>query len=194
VPTQIGKQFGMMEVSVLKVYQLTADGATGGSLTFNTGIQCIGAQELGFEPGTMDVARWVGDNEVLRLHSRIKNLKGKFTLASLPLDALAFIMGGTLTQTGSSPNTTTTFNLDGTEMSYFKIEALIPYAKDMASEIGANAKIVIPKVKLVGGPQANFNGNPTATAISWECVRPMDVNSRFWASMIFGESAQTLSA
>jgi hypothetical protein len=294
----IGKQFAAMEVSLLRAYKLQADNATPGSLAFDPGIQVIGCQEVMFEPGTMDVARWVGDNEVLRLHSRIKNLKGRFVCASVAGDALAFIQGGTNTSnantqqsvsgtvtpqatwtwtvpanptfpitagtwnvtfnvqstlywltitngattytsppqasanasynfigtgatglvitvsaspgspvtgtnigtfaiTNSSAGATTSTNVtafDGTDPSYFKIETLLPYAKDMASEVGANARLLIPKCKIVGGPQLNFNGNPTQTAINWECVRPTDPNSRFWAQLTFGESVQALSA
>ena len=116
--SHVTKNFGTQQIRIAK---LLTDPA-GGSATYASSIQLVGAKEFQLT-GTVNLKQLRGDNQLLAVDGVPGDLTLKIKHAKLNLDALTVLEGGTLADTGSSPNQVTTYDyLGGTSLVYWKVE------------------------------------------------------------------------
>lgn len=112
------------DLNDVKVYPLTADPA-GGSPTYGTGVDIPGILRLNISP---DVAeqKLLGDGKVLATDTKITSMAVDFEHSKVSLDAAKIMIGGTVTDTGTTPNQKTTFAHKGADVGQeFKLEGKI---------------------------------------------------------------------
>jgi hypothetical protein len=94
----------------------------GGTATYGTKINFPGIREAGFNPDLMSKELF-GDNYIIARAGKVRQVKTKIGVAKMNLDILAAILGGAVTDTGTTPNMVATYNLLGTDkLKYFKLE------------------------------------------------------------------------
>lgn len=148
----------LFDIDDCKIYPLTAD-PSGGSPTYGTGIDLPGIQQLQvtFDILTKDL---YGDGQVLVTKSKIRKVNATANHAKISLSALAAMIGGTATDTGTTPNQKSDWTLSGhTAPPPFKLEAQI-LAVDFVPS-GGDAHIIIHNATAsaagLGGAQEDFS-------------------------------------
>lgn len=125
-----------------KLSALTAD-PSGGSPTYSTSIDVPGIKSVEIT-GDIDTKELRGDNQLLDTDSVLKNVKVKLANAKLSLDAQALILGGTVTDTGTTPSQIASWDLLGTNtLGVFKLEAV----SVSADTVGGNVKFTVWKCR-----------------------------------------------
>ena len=139
-----------------KIAKLTADPA-GGTATYATSVDVPGIRSLVLSQA-MNPKYLKGDNTLLDADVTISEpWVGKLVAAKLSLDVEAVLIGGTVSDTGTTPNMVTTLIQSGgtasspTVPNYFKLEAT---ASDM-DLVGGDYHLTLFKCKIT---QANFLG------------------------------------
>lgn len=128
-----------------KIAELTAD-PDGGSATYGSIIDIPGIKSVGLDFDITNVSLR-GDNRELDSDSTLVAVNISFEHAKLNLDALALMIGGTVTDAGVTPNQTATYSRVGTDsFSYFKFEAKTP--TNGVDQSGGDLHLVIYKCKV----------------------------------------------
>lgn len=120
--THVHKTYAVTDAKIAK---LTAD-PTGGTATYATAIDLPGIKSvgLGFEINNVSLR---GDNRELDSDSTLVAVTVTFSHAKMSYDALPVLIGGTVTDTGTTPNQVARFRRLGADVfSYFKFEAATP--------------------------------------------------------------------
>lgn len=163
------------DVHDCKVYPVTAD-ATGG-ITYGTGIDVPGIQEVTLEPNFV-TAELKGDGKVLAKKGKVDRLNFSGTYSEMSLDVLAVLFGGSVTTGGTGTSETAAYEFTGQSLPYFKIEFLI---SDLESDL-EELVVVLNKCQITGGTLVNGStdnfGTPSFTA---EAILPI------YPSLGFGE-------
>lgn len=116
--SHVTKIFGTQQIRIAK---LLTDPA-GGSATYGASVQLVGAKEFQLT-GTINLKQLRGDNQLLAVDGTPGDLVLKIKHAKLNIDALAILEGGTVTDSGVSPNQVTTYDyFGGTNLTQFKLE------------------------------------------------------------------------
>jgi hypothetical protein len=127
-----------------KLAKLTADSSS--SPTYDAVVDVPGIKSVGvtFEINSVELR---GDNKQLDADSTLVAATVSFEHAKLSFDALAVLMGGTITDAGTTPAQKTTFTRVGTDaFNYFKFEAKTP--TNGVDPIGGDAHLVFYKCKM----------------------------------------------
>ena len=128
-----------------KIAKLLTD-PSGGSATYDTLIDVPGIKtvSLTFDLENKELR---GDNRRLDSDTTLAGVTVAFSHAKLSLNALAVMLGGTNTDSGSTPNQKATFTRLGADaLNYFKLEAKTPTA---GVDTGTgDAHMVFYKLKL----------------------------------------------
>lgn len=128
-----------------KIAALTAD-PTGGSATYGSLIDVPGIKSLGLSFDITNVSLR-GDNRELDSDSTLQAVTISFEHAKLSLDALAVMIGGAVTDTGTLTEEVATFDREAADsFSYFKIEAKTP--TNGTDNVGGDVHLVIHKCKI----------------------------------------------
>lgn len=128
-----------------KIAKLTAD-PTGGSATYATSIDVPGIKEIGFTPEVSTV-ELRGDNKRLDQDSKLVGGALSVAHAKLSFDALAVLVGGTVADSGTTPNQKVTYTFIGTDSpSYFKLEGKTPTNGE--DVVGGDLHMTFYKCKL----------------------------------------------
>lgn len=136
----------IFDVHDCKVYPLLTD-ALGSSPTYGAGIDVPGIAEVGVDPNIV-TAELKGDARIIATKGRTDRLSFSCTYGKLSGDVIATILGGTTTDTGTTPNMTATVRLKSpASLPYFKIEFKID---DVDEGIG-DLRTILYKCKLTGG-------------------------------------------
>lgn len=120
--SHVSKLFAVQDC---KVSKLTADPA-GGSPTYATSIDVPGIKtmEIGGDVNTNELR---GDNQQLDFGAVLGGVTVDVEHAKIHLDVLAILLGGTVTDSGTTPNQVATYSLPGgAAFSYFKLEGKTP--------------------------------------------------------------------
>lgn len=136
----------IFDVNDCWVYPLLTDVA-GASPTYGAGKDVPGIAEVGVDPNIV-TAELKGDARIIATKGRTDRLSFSATYGKLAGDVLAVILGGTVTDAGTTPNQTSTMRLKSpAALPYFKVEFQI---QDVDEGLG-DLKVVLYKCKLTGG-------------------------------------------
>lgn len=126
-------------IADLKIYVLTGD--TPGSAIDVPGVQAL---EWSVESDSEELR---GDNQVLAVVRDAKTLTGTIRTAMTNLDAMAAMIGGTVTSTGTTPNVVDTLEVGAaSDAKYIKIVGQTP-------GLGGGAyRVTIHKALVTSGP------------------------------------------
>jgi hypothetical protein len=131
-----------------KVYPMTAD--TGGAPTYGSGIDVPGVKSLEIS-GSIDRKSLRGDNRLLDIFAVLTDVTGRLNHAKLSLDMLAAQLGGTVVDSGTTPNQKATWSLTSTSApKYWKIEAKTP--TDGVDMVGGDLHVLFYKCVLSSFP------------------------------------------
>lgn len=128
-----------------KIAAVTAD-TDGGSTTYGSLIDVPGIKSIGldFEINAVSLR---GDNRELDSDATLQAVTISFEHAKLSLDALAVMLGGTNTDSGSGAAEIATYRRVATDaFSYFKFEAKTPTSG--TDNVGGDVHLVLYKCKL----------------------------------------------
>lgn len=135
----IATQSIVLGINDLKIAKLTAD--SGASPTYATSIDVPAVQGFSLTPNFTE-KELRGDEAVIDSYTKLDSINFQFTSGKMSLDALAVLLGGTLTAGGTTPAQTQTYSLKSTDVpNFFKIETQSKYA-----EVG-DAHVVLYKCK-----------------------------------------------
>lgn len=159
-----------------KISPLTADPA-GGTTTYGTALDMPGIKSVGMS-FDIENKQLRGDNALMDENSILIGLGLSVEWAKLALDVQAALLGGTVTDSGTTPNMVATYKRLGTNrLSYFKFEAATP--EDGVDTIGGDYHLVVYKCILSGFGSlgfaeedyqplsANFRGSPRISDSGW---------------------------
>jgi hypothetical protein len=140
-------------VSDCKIAKLTADPA-GGSATYATAIDVPGIKEMTLS-GSVESKELRGDNVQLDVTTVPGGLTVAVSHAKLSLDVLAVLLGGTVTDSGTTPAMKAAYvEALGNTMNYFRVEGLTP--SNGADSIGGDLHFTLHKCILSSYPDLGF--------------------------------------
>lgn len=193
---QIGKQKRQRNLKDAKIYAMTAD--TGVSPTYSGAVDILDVVKVGYTP-QIESAEIEGDDEIKDIFSRTRKLTGVIECNAMPLDALAILIGGTVTQT---PETTTgagdsvtdwSMGDDDDEGQWFKLESLAAWARDASGINGKSGIFVAYRCKVTGVNEIAYQNNEFAkVSVNFTAIRTHSDKKLFKDSFL--EKAGTLSA
>lgn len=173
-----------------KIYELTADPA-GGSPSYDDAIDIPGIKVVGIG-GSVNSTTLRGDNSLLDSFSVLENVELSMEWAKINLDAQAIMLGGTVTDGGTTPNETATFARARTDrLKYFKLEAKTP--ADGVDPVGGDAHLVFYKCILAGFPEGGLAEEDFQTQSVSIMAVPL-ISDDAWWDIVINETATTLSA
>lgn len=145
------------------------------------------AQEFTFEP-EWTTAKQRGNDRTVGSFAHVSGGKGEFMDGKLSTTARAIVFGGTITQTGTSPNEQASMKWGGDgNMPYFKLQGKV------MTESGGDLHIVIYKCMAVGGGNLEFkDGEFWSPGFEFEAVYD-DVAGCVWEE-IAHETTTALSS
>lgn len=140
-------------VSDAKIAKLLTD-PTGGAATYGSLIDLPGIKEVGLG-FVLNAKELRGDNKQLDADTTLVGVTLTFSNAKISLDALAVMLGGTVTDSGVTPNQKAQLRRLGSDvLSYFKFEAKTPTGGiDVAT---GDAHLVVYKAKVQSGFDLGF--------------------------------------
>lgn len=133
--------FGLADA---KISPLTAD--TAATLTYGTAYDVPGIQSISFNPDFLD-KELRGDDMILDQYTKLESISGTVKHAKVSFSVLDTIMGGTVSDSGSTPNEKRTYELLGTDtLGYWKIEGQVAYKGGEST--GGDFHITFHKAKI----------------------------------------------
>ena len=143
----------------VKIAQMLTD-PVGGIATYGPSWDVPGGQSISFTPDFLE-KELRGDNKVLDQYSKVQSISGSCKHAKISLALQAIFMGGTISDSGVTPNEKRTLTVLGSDKpSYFRMEGLVDYRGGEA--LGGDFHIVLTKVKIVKF-QTEFQSEDYAT-------------------------------
>jgi hypothetical protein len=129
-----------------KIYKLLTD-PVGGSPTFGPAVDVPGMAEFSVDPNFV-TQELKGDAKVIAKKGRADRFTVSVTYGKIALDVQGVLMGGTITDTGTTPAMVGEWSMPGTNsLQYFKMEASI---EDV--ELGLQqVQVILYKCQLTGG-------------------------------------------
>ena len=172
-----------------KIAKLTGD-TSGGSATYASIIDVPGIKTLEIS-GTVDTKQLRGDNQLLDQISLLTGVSVAVSHAKISFDVLAVIAGGTVTDSGSTPNQKATWDLLGTDrFSYFKIEARTPV--DGADPVGGDLHFVLHKCQITDFPSIG-NAEEDYRIVSFNAAATPLISTNKWITAVLEETATAIS-
>lgn len=175
-------------VTDAKIKKITADPA-GGTTTFAAAQDIPGIKSVSID-GDINSVELRGDNTLLDTNALLSSLTLTFNFAKLNLDALIAMLGGTVTDAGTTPNQIATMRLANTDsFSYFQFEAKTPTAG--ADTVTGDAHIVVYKCMLSGFPQLGMAEEDYQTfSVQAKAVARLSDNR--WLDIVLNETATAI--
>lgn len=185
----LGTNLKMIELVEVGIAKLLTDSAT--APTYDTLVKLQGATKITVSPKT-DTKKLQGDSKLLDVYQRTTEIELDVELAMLPVSALPIIMGGTVTASGTTPNQTTVYSLEGSDTTppYFKIEGRWTYAGEGIGD----AHVVLYKVKATDMPQIEINdANGNFGTVKFKGLALPCISNDSWLDIKINETASVLS-
>lgn len=145
--SHVTKVFGVNDAKIAK---LTADPA-GGTATYGSSVDVPGIKSVTIS-GEINTVDLRGDHSLLDSDSTLQNITLTFEYAKLSLDALVVWLGGTVTDSGTTPDQIAKLALLGTDTllaNNWKFEAKTV----SADTVGGDVHLVLYKCKLTSFPE-----------------------------------------
>lgn len=116
----------------------------------STTVTLAASQTMNFTP-RMIGGELKGNDQIVSVASRIEALEWSLEAGGMPLDAIALVLGHTVSASGSTPNRTDTITLHaGTNAPYFKI-----YGQSLGED-GDDVHVKIWRAKVTGNVEGQF--------------------------------------
>lgn len=177
----------LFAVKDAKVYPLLTDPA-GGSATYGSGLDVPGIKSLELS-GDIETKDLRGDNQLLDSDSVLMNVNLKVSHAKLSLDVQAALLGGAVSDSGTTPNQKASWSLAGaTKLGVFKIEAI----NVSADPVLGNVRMVFHKCRLASYPGGGFVEEDYAIPQFDVRTLPLISNDK-WIDVEINETAAVLS-
>jgi hypothetical protein len=160
--------------------------ATGNSVVMTGSIPLTGMKALLVTTGmkTVDLR---GDNTFLDTDTVLQTLQFDVDLAKVSLDVMSIMMGGTITDTGTTPSQLSTWNLlTQPSFNYFKLEARC-FTTDL---INGDLHITCSKMKAADAPIPGFvEEDYFYPKIKCKAVPPVSGSLSNWVTIALNETA-----
>ncbi|MFJ9754972.1 phage tail protein [Streptomyces sp. NPDC101149] len=176
----------LYSVQDAKIAALTADPA-GGTATYDAVIDVPGIQEMSIS-GDVEVKTLRGDNKKLASNATISNIQVSVTHAKLSLDVLEAILGGTVTDSGTTPSQKSIWDLTGDTATLppFKLEGVTP--PNGVDIVGGDLHWVLHKLTLSAFPDLGF-ANEDYRVVSFTADADPLLSNDKWISAVLNETA-----
>lgn len=136
----------VFDVHDCKVYALLTD-AVGASPTYGAAVDIPGINHVEVDPNLIH-AELKGDARIIAKKGRTDRINFKAAYGKIALDALAVLLGGTVSDSGTTPNQIARMRLKSpAPLPYFKVEFKI---EDLDSGLG-DLHVAVYKCQLTGG-------------------------------------------
>lgn len=184
----ISKEAAVVRLHDAKIAQLTADVTT--NPTYGSLVDLGGVIEMKLT-GEIDYRELEGDNVILASNAFLKAVDIDVQQARITLDALAIIMGGSVTASGMTPNQKQTYTILGTdETNYFKIEGQSK-GTDAAGGDVKDCHVVLYKCRLSGAVDYTLGADYAKVSFKARAI-PTISNSKI-KDVVFNETAATIA-
>ncbi|MET7560562.1 phage tail protein [Streptomyces sp. NPDC005479] len=172
-----------------KISPLTADPASG-TPTYGAAIDVPGIKSFEIS-GEIEVKTLRGDNTKLATNSAVTNIQVAVTHAKLSLDVLTSILGGTVTDTGTTPAQKSAWDLTGdtATMPPFKLEGVTP--PNGVDIVGGDMHVSLHKLTLSAFPDLGFAEEDYRIASFTADADPLLSNKK-WISIVLNETAAAI--
>ncbi|MBL1107351.1 phage tail protein [Streptomyces sp. 5-8] len=181
----------MYGIQDAKISVLTAD-PFGGSPTYSTPIDVPGIKTFEVS-GDVEVKALRGDNIKLASNSTITNIQVSVSHAKMSLDVLAAIIGGAVTDSGTTPSQVTRWDLnsDDANLPPFKLEGITPPGG--TDIVGGDAHVILHKLTLSAFPDLGFAEEDYRIASFTADADPLQ-SSGDWISVVLNETRTPIPA
>lgn len=173
-----------------KIASLTADPATG-SPTYGALIDVPGIKTFEIS-GDVEVKALRGDNVKLATNATITNIQVAVSHAKMSLDVLMAIIGGTITDSGTTPAQKSLWDLtaDTATLPPFKLEGVTP--PNGIDIVGGDVHVVLHKLTLSAFPDLGFSEEDCRIASFTADADPLLSNGK-WISIPINETATAIA-
>lgn len=155
----------------VKIAQMLTD-PIGGTATYGSAYDIPGAQSISFKPDFLD-KELRGDNKVLDQYSKVQSISGSAKHAKISLALMAIFMGGTISDSGSSPNEKRTLTVLGSDKpSYFSLEGQVDYRGGEA--VGGDFHVRFAKVKITNFSCEFQSEDYAVVSFDWKAIPRSD--------------------
>lgn len=176
----------LYSVQDAKISPLLTDPA-GGSATYGTPIDVPGIQTMEIS-GDVETKSLRGDNGLLATNSVVSNIQVAVNYAKLSLDVLVAIVGGVVTDSGTTPAQTSTWDLGQATATLppFKLEGVTPAGG--TDIIGGDLHWVLHRLNLSAFPALGFSQEDYRIASFSANASPL-VSTGEWITAVINETA-----
>jgi hypothetical protein len=180
----------LYSVQDAKIAALLTDPA-GGSATYGTIIDVPGIQTMEIS-GDIETKQLRGDNVKLASNSTISNIQVKVDHAKLSLDVLAAILGGTVTDSGTTPAQKSIWDLTATNATLppFKLEGVTP--PNGVDIVGGDLHWILHKLTLSAFPDLGFSQEDYRVVSFTADADPLLATGNKWISGVLNETAAAI--
>lgn len=181
------KSYGFTDA---KIYPMLTDPA-GGTATYGTGIDVPGVQALEIS-GTIDQKKLRGDMTLLDVVSVLTDVTAKLGYAKTSLDLFATWLGGSVVDSGTTPNQKATWSLTGASApKYWKIEGATPSTG--SDFVGGDVHVLFYKSILSGFPGTGFAFEDYQIPSIDFATAPLLATGNKWMDVVFNETAVVIT-
>ena len=166
---------------------LTADSSSAPTYSTKIDIPGITRVQLTGELKTVDLR---GDFALLDTDSSLQSLTLAFDHGQLSLDALAAMLGQSVTDSGTTPNQKATLSMTNVTFPYFKFEAATPTGGGAYAT--GDVHLVVWKCKLASMPPIGLVGDDYAP-FSVQCKAVQTVSNSKYFDVVINETAAAIS-
>jgi hypothetical protein len=183
MPLQLG-QVKFMELADVKIAKLLTDSAS--APTYDTLVDLAGALSLTVQP-VIETKQLKGDSETKDIYSKVVevNVEGECSMANI--EAYKVMVGGSVTQTGETPNQKATWKLTSATatLPYFKIEGQWTYAGEGIGD----AHVVVYKMKVTEPPGFEINdASGNFGTFKFKGIAVPTTSNGDWIDAVFNET------
>lgn len=162
-----------IDIDDAKIALLTADLSS--APTYAASVDVPNVVELNFQ-FQMKTALLEGDSVVDAVYSKITHATGTISFRAAALDLDANLLGGTMTQTGTTPNQITTLDILGSSLAqYFKVEGRATHVEGIDG-VATGDRVTVWKAKVTTGPTTTRSGDFVITEYGFTAVRARSNN------------------
>lgn len=175
-----------------KVAKMLTD-VSGGSATYATSVDVPGIKTVTIS-GSIESKTLRGDNALLDRDAVISEVSASVEHAKLSLDVLAVMLGGSVVDSGTTPNMVGTYSIVGgstapSKPAYFRLEAV----SVSADTVGGNVKFALPKAILDSMPDMGLAEEDYQTSSFDVQTMPLLATGNKWLDIVFSETAAVLT-
>ena len=167
-----------------KISKMTADSDTGP--TYETALDIPGIQTLELTP-EMETKVLDGDDSILDIFSRVRLINFTWNAGKIPLDVLGILLGGSVSQSGTTPNQKAVYSLGSEHPAWFRLEGQAVYAEDGLGDV----HVVLYKCKCTGGAAFSLGNEFAVLKASGQAIRTASDGKLL--EVVFNETATPIA-